>query len=71
MSVNPAGDDMGTIPEDDTLASLILAPPNTRRGVVGLDARNGTVRGVVGRITTGPPARCRYEECLKVVKGSF
>ncbi|XP_013679832.1 uncharacterized protein LOC106384413 [Brassica napus] len=31
MSVNPAGDDMGTIPEDDTLASLILAPPNTRR----------------------------------------
>lgn len=31
MSVNPAGDDMGTIPEDDTLASLILAPPKTRR----------------------------------------
>ncbi|XP_022551907.1 uncharacterized protein LOC111202930 isoform X1 [Brassica napus] len=31
MSVNPAGVDMGTTPEDDTLASLILAPPNTRR----------------------------------------
>ncbi|WZZ43090.1 hypothetical protein YC2023_039349 [Brassica napus] len=62
MSVNPAGDDMGTIPEDDTLASLILAPPNTRRppgrpkktrilcrGEFKASSVHGFMRGGIGR----------------------
>lgn len=31
LSINPAGDEVAPTPEDDTLASLLLAPPNTRR----------------------------------------
>ena len=31
LSINPAGDEVVPTPEDDTLASLLLAPPNTRR----------------------------------------
>ncbi|XP_009101979.1 uncharacterized protein LOC103828132 [Brassica rapa] len=54
LSINPAGDEVAPTPEDDTLASLLLAPPNTRRPPgrpkkIRILSRGEFKRGVLGR----------------------
>ncbi|KAJ0255795.1 hypothetical protein HA466_0088470 [Hirschfeldia incana] len=54
LSINPAGEEMAPTHEDDTLASLKLAPPNTRRPPgrpkkIRILSRGEFKRGVLGR----------------------